>query len=156
MKILLVYATYSSGTATVSTIIEDILKNRGHEVKRQTAKVTNPEDFNGYDLIILGSPSWQGGEGDKKDGQPHIHFAELMQKFQQGIAFDKKSFAIYGLGDAHYARFCGAVDILEEWVKNLKGALITQSLRINKYPFDEDKNNQLIHTWTNGLSDTIS
>ena len=146
MNILLVYATYSSGTASASAAAEETLRAKGHTVKRQMAQATNPEDFDGHDLIILASPSWQGGENDKKDGQPHIHFVELMKKFG-GADFSGKSFAIFGLGDAHYARFCGAVDQLEDWIKRLGGKLITTSLRINKYYFDEENNNKILSDW---------
>lgn len=144
MKILLVYATYSSSTFTASGYVEELLTSWGNEVTRQEAKDTNPDDFKkGYDLIILASPSW---EVDKKDGQPHIQMGELMRK-AAGLTFDAQKFAIFGLGDVHYARFCGAVKHLEQWVADMKGSLACESIRINRYPFDEESNNKLLEEW---------
>jgi len=144
MKVLLVYATYSSGTFTASGYVEDLLKELGHQVTRQKAIDTQPEDFKkGYDLIILATPSW---EVDKKDGQPHIHMGELMRKLG-GQTFEGQKFAIFGLGDIHYARFCGAVKHLEQFVEDIKGTHVGKSLRINRYVFDEEYNNKLLEEW---------
>src|SRR3989344_489529 len=109
MKILLVYATYSSGTFTASEFIASELGKKNHNVKIQQAKDTKLTDFSGFDLIILSSPSWMSEEG--KDGSPHIDFMNLI-KNSEGKTFENKKFAVFGLGDEYYARFCGAVDHL--------------------------------------------
>lgn len=149
MKILIVYATYSSGTQVAATLIEETLKETGNEVSLKNAKDVDPQELKNFDLVVVGSPSWfvEGVEG-----QPHQYFFDLFKKIQNGSLAGKK-FAVFGLGhSAYYAIFCGAVDKLEEWIKNAKGSLISDSLKIDGFYFNQAKNEQLLKDWAKNLT----
>lgn len=147
MKILLVYATYSSGTHMASDVASQELQKGGHTVDVKDVQETNIDDFNNYDLVILTSPSWDiGGQG----GQPHEHFGAFIAQ-NAGKTFPGKKFAIFGLGDSTYPEFCGAVDHLEKFVDALQGKRVTDSLRIDGYFFNQDEANGKITEWIGHL-----
>lgn len=152
MNILLVYATNSGGTQIASQIVTKALTKKNHLVIVKQASETTPQDLGQYDVIILGSPTWDYGG---LEGQPHADFIALMEKCK-GITAENKLFAIFGLGDSSYTHFCGAVDHLEEFVKSLKGKRIVDSLKIDGFFFDQKKNTELLKSWTEGVAKTLS
>lgn len=147
MNILLVYATYSSGTKQASQVVVDFLNAKSHTVTVKKAQDTNIEDFTPYDLVILASPSWLIND---TDGMPHEDFVALIER-SQGKIFENKPFAIFGLGDESYAHFCGAVDHLKQFVEQGKGALRGDVLRIDGYLFNEDHNAQVLREWVENI-----
>ena len=148
MKILIVFATYSSGTQTASGVIEKTLIEAGNEVKVQNARESDPKSFSVFDLIIFGSPSWYI---DGKDGQPHEYFGSLLKKMN-GMDLKYKQYAVFGLGhSSYYSHFCGAVDVLEEGIKKLGGKIIVDSLRIDGFYFYQNANEERIRKWTKDL-----
>jgi|SRR5690348_11980665 len=146
MNILLVWATNSGTTQTVAQTISDGLTGAGHTVTMKEAREIKPEDFTSPQAIILGSPSW---DFDGKEGQPHEDYVPLIASLS-GVTV-AKPFAVFGLGDSSYKYFCGAVDHLEELVKNLKGTLITPSLRIDKFYSDQTDNVEKVNMWIEEL-----
>lgn len=150
MNILLVFATNSGTTQTVAQMITDALTKSGHTVTLKEARATTPEDFAGPQMVLLGSPSW---DFDGHEGYPHEDLLALMDKMKTtNVA---KPFAIFGLGDSSYKYFCGAVDHMETFVKNVQGTLAVPSLKIDKYYSDIEANNGKITTWVTSLTDTI-
>lgn len=147
MNILLVYATYSSGTMQASQVVNDALTSKGHTVTVKKALDTNADDFSQYDLVILGSPSWLI---NNKEGMPHEDFVALIER-SQGKIFENKPFAIFGLGDESYAHFCGAVDHLKAFVEQGKGRLIGDVIRIDGYLFNEDHHSQVLREWVENV-----
>ncbi len=148
MKVVIIYATYSSGTLVSSEIIKEELQDSTHEVALINAGEVDLDSLSNFDLIILGSPSWWN---NNTDGQPHHLFLELIKKMD-GMSFEDKKFAIFGLGDSAYARLCGAVDVLEDFVEKLKGKLIQDSLRIDSFYFDQENNETLVKEWAKNLN----
>lgn len=152
MNILLVYATYSSGTMQASQVVTDTLTSKGHSVTVKKAHEINVEDFAGYDLVILGSPSWLI---NNKDGMPHEDFVALIER-SQGKIFENKPIAIFGLGDESYAHFCGAVDHLKSFVEQGKGKLIGDVFRIDGYLFNEEKNSDRLKQWVENIATQVN
>lgn len=150
MNILLIYATNSGGTFLSSGIISEVLKKHQHTVTVKNVRDAKPDDIANYDLIILGSPSW---DYQGKEGQPHQDYLPFMEK-AQGKSFPDKPFAIFGLGDSSFAYFTGAVDHLENFVKTIGGKLVIDSLRIDGFYFDQDKNSQIITDWAERVANT--
>lgn len=148
MNILLVYATYSSGTLTAAQKVHELLTVAGHTIHMQEAAESNPAEFSSYDLIIMGSPSWMI---QKKDGMPHEHHLLLMEKAAP-LSFESKKFAVFGLGDDSYAHPCGAVDKIEAFIKEKHGTLIIDSLRLKDFYFFEDRNINLLTEWVNRIT----
>lgn len=151
MNILIVYATFSNGTATASQTVAEELTHSNHNVTIKKIRDTSPEDFQHRDLIIMASPSWLVGG---KEGQPHDDYFAAQERFTPD-AFRGKRFAVIGLGDATFAHFCGAVDFLQDWIQQMNGQLVMESLRVDGYYFDQDKNTELIKDWAHTLSKTL-
>lgn len=152
MNILLMYATYSSGTSMAAQTVADTLTNHSHTVTVKLVEETDPSEFAAYDLVILASPSW---DYEGKEGQPHQHYVAFIKKLE-GQTMPGKKFAVFGLGDSSYIHFCGAVDELEKFVKALQGTLVVQSLRIDGYFFDQDTNTQKLVSWADTLNTTLT
>lgn len=151
MNILLVYATNSGGTLMASQTVSELLTQKGHTVTLKEAAETTPEEVSQAAFVLLASPSW---DFENAEGMPHEHFVPLM-KGLEGKTLEGKPFAILGLGDRSYAKFCGAVDEFEKWVANIKGKLAVPSLRIDGYFYDQSGNTQKITDWTNQLASSF-
>jgi flavodoxin I len=142
-KILIVYGSTTGNTEMVAEEIIDLLKD--HEVLLQDVADTNPEDLTKYDVLVLGSSTWDDGllQQDFRD-------------FVEGLEVDLtgKKLAIFGLGDSNYPDFCEAADILEETFTKLGGKTIVATLKIDGFP-DEEENEQKIKAWCQELSQKI-
>lgn len=143
MKIGLFYATYSGGTQAAAEFLSKSLESQGHEVETKMILETNFEDTLNYDLRIFASPTW---DDSGLEGQPHQDFIAFMNN-SAGKNYLGKKCAIMGLGDVTYTHFCGAVDILENFVNKVGGKIVAPSLKIDGYLFDTEKNNGLILDW---------
>lgn len=152
MKILVAYATNSSGTLMASQIIVSTLSDKGHEVTHKDIRNVKIETLDQYDLILFGSPSWNY---NKMEGQPHEYFSRFMEQ-ADGKSVSGKKFAVFGLGDTAYIQFCGAVDHIQEFVKKIGGELIAEPLRVDGYFFDQKNNEEKIKTWADSLGQTSS
>lgn len=150
MNALIAYATYSSGTETVSEVIEEVLAKAGYEVVRENIKKLEPAILKSFDLVLFGSPSWLNNH---KDGQPHTFTLEFIQK-AKGKTFPQKKFAIFGLGDTAYPNFCGAVTVLEQFVEKLQGKLLLPSLRIDGFYFNEEEHKKHVRSWAETIAKT--
>ncbi len=129
------------------TVLETLTKS-GHNVVLKTAVETKVEDLIASDLIVLGSPSW---DYDGKEGQPHEDFIKFIELIKS-VSLENKLFAVFGLGDSSYMNFCGAVSALEEFVKNVKGKLVAESLKIDGYFLDQQKSTQSLTDWATKLA----
>lgn len=147
MNTLIIYATNSGATEIVSQIVEEVLTGKGMTVTRKDVTQVKPEDLDAFELILLGSPSW---DFDGKEGWPHEHFVPFMDALKQKV-FEGKKFAVFGLGDSSYNVFCGAVDHLENLILTVKGTRICQSLRIDGFYFNQDENSQKARQWAESV-----
>lgn len=152
MTILLVYATNSGGTQLASEIVSQTLTKKGHTVVVKNVKEVNPVEFDSSEVVILASPSW---DYQGKEGQPHEDYLPFMEQFT-GKSYGGKSFAVFGLGDKSYTEFCGAIDVLEEFVKKLQGQLVVEPLKINGFYFDQENNTKLLTDWAEKLASAIA
>ena len=147
MNILIAYATYSGGTQAASEFLSQTLTGLGHQVTVKTIAETTFEETLTFDLRIFASPSW---DNDGLEGQPHVDFVTFMNN-NADKKFTGKPCAVFGLGDSSYGHFCGAVDIITDYVKKAEGNLIVESLKIDGYLFNMDANNKLLTDWANKL-----
>ncbi|MBI5127028.1 flavodoxin domain-containing protein [Candidatus Roizmanbacteria bacterium] len=148
MNIGIFYATYSGGTQAASEFLTQSLQGSGHQVTMKMISEVAFEDTLNYDLIIFASPSW---DFDGKEGQPHQDFIAFLEK-SAGKKMDAKNCAVLGLGDSSYAHFCGAVEIMESFITTAGGKLKAESLKIDGYLFDMEKNNTTITEWAKKLT----
>lgn len=147
MKALIIYATYAGSTYMVAEKLANIFKQRGDEVEMVKAPEVNIDNMFNYDLIIMGSPSW---DTQGKEGMPHGEILDLMNRTGDR-RFDGKNFAIFGLGNTTYDKFCGAVDHMEKFIKNKGGNVVGQPLKIDNYYLDNDIKMDQIQKWADQL-----
>ncbi len=149
-KILIIYTTNSGSTFAAGEIITDVLSKQ-HSVTFQNVNESKPDDYIGYDLIILGSPSWKsrGEEGMPTDAM--LNFLDVWKTKN----ISKVPFAIYGCGDAEFAHFCGAVDYLENFVHSAGAKTITDSLRVNSFWFELDNAVEQTKKWAQKLLEVL-
>jgi flavodoxin len=152
MKVIIIYATYSGSTELVSANIEEALKVKGYEVTRKHVADTTFDDLQDYDLRIFASPSW---DIHGHQGMPHEKFVTFIES-AKGKTLQGKKFAVIGLGDTNYPIFTGAVDHLEEFVKELQGELIVKSHRIDGYYFDQHNADDGVIAWINEIDHVLN
>lgn len=152
MKILIGYATNSSGTLVASTVLTKTLKEKGIEIIHKEIRGVKPDSLNQYDLIILGSCSWNY---NKTEGMPHEYMSAFMASMNQ-TSLPEKPFAVFGLGDTAYMYFCGAVDHMETFVYSIHGRLVVPSLRIDGFFFDQQQNENRLREWAELIYRTCS
>ncbi len=151
MKALIAYASNSGSTYLTSLIIQEVLLAHSPQIHVKKAIEVGALDVLDYSLILLGSPSW-GVDG--KEGQPQETMSELLTRLKSANLAGKH-FALFGCGDSSYLSFCGAVDVLEDFVKEVKGVQLVPSLRLDSFYFDLEKNKQLTDAWARQLIDSL-
>lgn len=130
-KVLLVYATMSGNTEAMADLIEKGLTEAGGSVDRHEAMDIDAELLKDYSHIMLGAYTW--GDGDLPDD-----FIDLYEEMEE-LDLRGKAFAVFGSGDTSYEHFCGAVDLIEEKVKELGGDIVLPSVKIELNPEGEEE-----------------
>jgi flavodoxin I len=167
-KVGLFYGTQTSNTQTEA---ETIQKEFGGDSVVDLIDISRAEasDFNTYDYIIIGCPTWNVGElQDDWDN----YYEEL-----DNIDFTGKKVAYFGAGDqvGYPDTFQDAIGILEEKISELGGETVgywptegyefsdSKALHDGKFiglPLDEDNQSDLteerIKTWVAQLKQEFS
>ena len=145
MNLLLVYATNSGSTFEVTNLLSGKLTEAGHQVTVKNVTEISHADFPKYDIVVLGSPSW---DYEGQEGQPHQDFINLINNTPEGTSYAGHKFAIFGLGDSNYTHFCGAVTHLLDYVTKIQGNLICEPLKLDQYYNNMEESNQKVANWT--------
>jgi flavodoxin short chain len=144
-KILTIYGSTTGNTETTAEIIEQTLSAKGFDVTTKDVSSISPEETSGYDILLLGCSTW--GEDELELQDDFLCFYDNMDK----AAFSEKKTAVFGCGDSSYTYFCGAVDAIEDKVKQLGGKLIAEGLKIDG---DPDDNLDEIKSWANKIAES--
>jgi flavodoxin I len=125
---------YGTQTGTTQTVAELIQKEFGGDsvVELHDVSSAEPSDFEGYECLIIGCPTWNVGE---LQSDWEGFYDEL-----DAIAFDGKKVAYFGAGDqVGYAdNFQDAMGILEEKISSL-GATTVGYWSVDGYDFSDSK-----------------
>lgn len=144
MHCLVAFATNSGSTLHIAERIFQTLLFQGQTAKLQEIRTMSPQDFDGYDLIVVGSPSW---DYNHLEGQPHQAFFDFFEKYPD-TNWSGKKFVLFGLGDRTFVYFCGAVDVLKEEIVKRGGEVVAEPLRINRFYFnDQQESYQQAEEW---------
>ena len=123
---LIVFGSTTGNTEATAEMIENILKEKGVDVTvKNVVDAKVGELGKDYDLTVLGSSTW---------GDDEIEFQEDFQSFYDELDdadLKDKKVALFGCGDSSYEYFCGAVDLLEDKMKELNAKLVNEPLRID-------------------------
>ncbi len=148
-KALIVFGSTTGNTEKVANQIGDVMTGKGVEVTVKNVTDTKVAELGGeYDVTLLGSSTW---------GDSEIEFQEDFQEFfdnEMGNAELKgKKVAVFGCGDSSYEFFCGAVDELEEKVKELGAENVNVGLKIDGDPDDASSD---IDDWAAEIADSVA
>lgn len=130
-KAIIVYGSTTGNTETLAGALAEELKSR-FEVVNKNVLDTDPQEILDYDLIVLGSSTWNEGElqEDFQDFYEEMDYLDL----------SGKKVAIFGPGDSNWDEFfCKAVDLLEEKAREKKANLIAPGFK-----WDGDIDNEAI------------
>jgi flavodoxin len=144
MNTLIIYASNSGGTYFVSELIKQTLEKNGYTAIVRKANEVRIEDMQKYDLVILGSCTWQY---ERREGEMHEHF-HILQKNVAGATLTPSNFAVFGLGDLSYFQFCNAVNHLEDLITSWGKKWLVPSLRINRFYADQEEKEEIVKNWT--------
>lgn len=134
-KVLLVYASMTGNTEELANLIEEGVISEGVTVAKKDVSDVDLSTIEEYNNIILGAYTW--GEGELPD-----EFLYLYDDLET-MDLTGKNFAVFGTGDTSYSIFCGAVDLLEDLIKEKGGKLTLEGLKVENFPEDEDTQNSI-------------
>ncbi len=123
MKSIVIYGSTTGNTEEVANYVVQGLKDAGSEVLVKNVIDAQPDELTGYDLVVLGSSTWNDGELQ----DDFVPFYEQMN----GINLAGKKGAAFGCGESIYEHFCAAVDKLEDKLKEMGAEVPSTSLKID-------------------------
>lgn len=119
-KAIVVYGSSTGNTEILAGALTEELKSRFDVTARNVLDIT-PQDILDYDLIVLGSSTWE--EGELQDD-----FRDFYDDMDQ-LDLSGKKVAVFGPGDSSWEEFCRAVDLLEEKSQELKANLVSPGFK---------------------------
>lgn len=129
-KVIIVYCSLTGNTEEMSEAIEAGVKEAGVEVARRDAYDAKADELAGYDGIIMGAYTW--GDGELPD-----EFLDFFEDLDELDLSGKKA-AVFGSGDTSYSNYCGAVDIMENKLRELGAEIVHESLKFEYNASDEE------------------
>lgn len=128
-SILIVYGSTTGNTAYVAEVLERVLGNAGNAVTLLDAADAEPDGLCAqHDATLFGCSTWGDDEIELQDD-----FIPLFESLDKTGAKGKKT-AVFGCGDSSYEYFCGAVDAIEQRLKETGADVISSSLKIDGDP----------------------
>ena len=131
---LIIYGSTTGNTEYTAEQIQGEMEAQSWEVTLVNVATTSVDELKKeYDLYLLGASTW---------GTDEIELQEDFERFYENMDGDLslagKNFAVFGCGDSDYEYFCGAVDVIEERLDKLGARVVTESLRIDGEPEDQE------------------
>ncbi|MDQ6421320.1 flavodoxin [Paenibacillus sp. LHD-117] len=130
-KVIVLYTSLTGNTEEMAEAIAQGAKETGLDVVCKEAYDAKPEELMEYDGILIGAYTW--GDGELPD--EFLDFYEEMD----GLDLTGKQAAAFGSGDTSYPVYCGAVDIIENKLRELGAAIVCDSLKFEYNASDEEK-----------------
>ncbi len=146
MKTLITYATISGMTLLVAEAIHEYLQEKNIDSELKDMADLKPQDLHAYDLVIMGSSTYNDGKYNdvSQDFFTHLNEAE-------DIDLSKTKIALFGLGDRFYSQFCTVVDLMKEEIEAKKGNVYQKMIRIDGFP--EEDTFEEVRAWTKEVLD---
>lgn len=145
-KILIVYGSSTGNTADTASKIYDALNDEKLKVELKNVSVFNYSEITDYDLILFGCSTWGL---DEIELQPDFYpFYESLSN----LDLKEKKAAVFGCGDLEFRFFCGAVDMIENRLKEIGTSIIQSSLKVDG---DPEKAHEEIKEWTFSIKEKI-
>jgi flavodoxin I len=121
------YSFNSNKTAKIGTKIAELFGKEKIDIIN--VETTTAAEFNKYELMILGVPTWF-------DGELPNYWDELLPALED-LDFKGKKVAIFGLGDQknYPENFCDAIGIMANFLEQ-RGAEVVGKTSIEGYKFE--------------------
>jgi flavodoxin I len=130
-KVIVLYTSLTGNTEEMAEAIAQGVKESGFQVTCKEAFDAKPTDLLEYDAIIIGAYTW--GDGELPD--EYLDFYEDMD----GLDLSGKQATAFGSGDSGYPVFFGAVDLIENKLRELGAAIVSPGLKFEYTASDEEK-----------------
>lgn len=130
-RVIVLYTSLTGNTEEMAEAIALGAKEAGFDVTCKEAYDAKPTELLEYDGIIIGAYTW--GDGELPD--EFLDFYEEMD----GLDLSGKQAAAFGSGDTGYPAYCGAVDIIENKLRELGAAIVCNGLKFEYNASDEEK-----------------
>ena len=146
-NVLVVYGSTTGNTETAASMVEGVLADGGHTVTLlDVAKAKADNLCQGHDCVLFGCSTWGDDSIELQDD-----FIPLFDAFDSIGAKGVKT-ASFGCGDTSYTYYCGAVDAIEERLKELGANLVASGLKIDGDPQDAKGE---IEAWAKDIMDSL-
>ncbi|MBH0230989.1 flavodoxin [Halobacillus yeomjeoni] len=129
-KILICFASTTGNTEQIADLLQSYLEEEGHLVFIEDVMEIDPTYISGYDATFIGTYTWDDGD---LPFEIEDFYEELEEEDLTGIPV-----GVFGSGDTSYNHFCGAVDTIQERVRQCGATLIADGLKIEMNPSDEE------------------
>jgi flavodoxin, short chain len=126
MKVIVAYASLTGNTEEMAEAIAAGAREAGAEVVVRDAYDADAAELDQYDGIAIGAYTW--GDGELPD--EFIDFYEALSK----LDLSGRKAVVFGSGDTSYPIFCGAVDTIEEKLKELGVELVAAGVKVEFTP----------------------
>ncbi|KUP22960.1 flavodoxin [Paenibacillus sp. DMB5] len=130
-KVLVAYASLTGNTEEIAELIAEGIRQAGGEAVLKSVTDCNADEINNYEAVVLGAYTW--GDGELPD--------EFLDFYEEMDELDLAGFkaAAFGSGDTGYSIYCGAVDLIEEKLKERGAKIVQESLKIEYGPNAAEK-----------------
>jgi len=130
MRTIVVFGSFVGNTETLAGYVKRGLEAAGHTVVLKDVVYADPEELKDYDLIVLGSPTYE----PKMIQDDMIPFYEKLKE----VDLSGKKAAAFGPGDTAWPDFCEAVKYLEERLTHCGAQIVCESLMIDGVVEDQE------------------
>ena len=100
---------YYSNTGNTKSLVEKIMEDRNDFDVFNLKKIDDFSVIDKYKNIILGTSSWG-------NGVPPRFFSKHQAELKKYL--NNKNIGLFGSGNSIYPYYCGALDLIWDWLKN--------------------------------------
>ncbi|MCI3921134.1 flavodoxin [Paenibacillus sp. TRM 82003] len=131
VKVLIAYASMSGNTEDIANFLKSKIEPHHDAIEVLEIEHMDAKDLADYDGILIGAYTWGDGE------LPYE--AEDFYDELESVDLSGKKVAVFGSGDTAYPKFCAAVDLFEERLKECGAELVQDGLRVELTPDTEEE-----------------
>lgn len=131
-KVIVLYASMTGNTEEMADAVAAGAREAGAEVVLRDIFDATASELVEYDGIAIGAYTW--GDGELPD-----EFLDVYDTMG-GLNLSGRKAVVFGSGDSSYPIFCGAVDTIEEKLKELGAELVAEGVKVEFTPSKEELN----------------
>ena len=121
-KAIIAYGSTTGQTELMAGCIALGMKEAGADVTISSATDIDATALLGYDIVVLGSSTWNGLQQE---------FEPLYEELED-VSLAGKNSAAFGSGDSSYgSAFCEAVDMIEQRLTDRGAKIVTPALKVD-------------------------